>query len=276
MPAEAPEMTMLCGADRSMREAIAGGPQRADSRYHWGVAQSNAIHPRALQTAHACGGCMSASTLQVNDIEGGALPAVAVTTFAFERLLGQPRGPSMRATHDACVVELSGEMILRPQCMAHAGRVSSHPLRGRVSACQPGLRRLAGHGTFIYDGSGNHRYVLLALKRDVCGFVEPSVVGLESRLLSEFGVVPGTRHDGPIKLVRVFGEGRVLLALTSDVLTLRVHQSAPVTVRRGQFLGWVGSVIPRQDAANALNLRCEGEGAVFVALQRGFAFNGRG
>jgi uncharacterized protein (AIM24 family) len=66
-------------------------------------------------------------------------------------------------------------------------------------------------------------------------------------------------------LVRVAGEGMIALRVAGELLAIKVTPERPHRIHADGFVGWIGNVVPAAEP-NSSFLRCEGEGAVFVAL----------
>jgi uncharacterized protein (AIM24 family) len=81
----------------------------------------------------------------------------------------------------------------------------------------------------------------------------------------DVGMLPGSRGDRNISLVRVAGEGMIALRVAGELLAIKVTPERPHRIHADGFVGWIGNVVPAAEP-NSSFLRCEGEGAVFVAL----------
>jgi hypothetical protein len=57
----------------------------------------------------------------------------------------------------------------------------------------------------------------------------------------------------------------VALRVAGELVAVKVSPERPHRVHAGGFVGWVGNVVPSAERGSPF-LRCEGEGAVFVAL----------
>ena len=117
----------------------------------------------------------------------------------------------------------------------------------------------------------------MRLERDLCFFVEPLLWALDATLMWDVGMLPGSRAGKPIPLVRVAGEGMVALRVAGELVAIKVSPERPHRVHSSGFVGWVGNVVPAAERGSPF-LRCEGEGAVFVALpgRRGLSPRGDG
>jgi hypothetical protein len=66
----------------------------------------------------------------------------------------------------------------------------------------------------------------------------------------------------------------VALRVAGELVAVKVSPERPHRVHASGFVGWVGNVVPAAERRSPF-LRCEGEGAVFVALPGGRANSGR-
>lgn len=103
----------------------------------------------------------------------------------------------------------------------------------------------------------------LVLERDLCFFAERYLWALTSTLTWDTGSVPGMH--GQLELVRVAGQGQVVLHVLGELVAWPVARSRGVEVDARSLVGWVGAVIPRMESHGSM-LRCEGEGALLLEL----------
>lgn len=194
-----------------------------------------------------------------------------VTAFAFARLLNpDERAETLDLTREGhLVVTVRGEIIARVDSLLLGSQnLQPRPVHRRMQgrAMSEVFQRLVcleGEGHMVL-GSDGERFFLFELRRDLCFFAERYLWAVESSLMWDAGVLPGSRPHGAIGLVRVAGVGSLALRVPGDLVAIKIAQHRPYRVRRERFVGWVGSVVPRlQDAAF---LHCEGEGAVLVTL----------
>jgi len=195
-----------------------------------------------------------------------------VTEFAYGRLLNPPpeAGPVALTADGHLLVVVRGELMTRTDSMLLCSEnLEIRPLKRRMQgrAVPDVFQRLAaleGEGYLILsrEREGFH---ILRLHRDLCFFVEHYLWVLESTLMWDVGVLPGSRVDGPISLVRAAGEGVVALRVPGQLVAVKVGMDRPHRVRIDGFVGWVGNVIVSMEP-DVPFLRCEGEGAVFVGL----------
>ncbi len=145
-------------------------------------------------------------------------------------------------------------LVIRPLARRMQGRV--------VPEVFARLAALAGEGYVLLAHGGEHFHVV-RLEGDLCFFVERYLWAMEPGLLWDVGVVPGTRRDAPIPLVRAAGEGALAFRAPGRIATVKVAEDRPVRIARRRLVGWVGAVVPAADPSGPF-LRCEGEGAVLV------------
>jgi hypothetical protein len=164
-----------------------------------------------------------------------------VTSFAFGRLLTpEPGTDTLSLTRDGhLLVNVAGETMTRTDSLLICSEnLEIRPLNRRMQgrAVPDVFRRLAsleGEGYLIISRE-NERFYPLRLERDLCFFVERLLWALDATLMWDVGM-------------------------------LQVSPERPHRVHAGGFVGWVGNVVPSAERHSPF-LRCEGEGAVFVAL----------
>jgi hypothetical protein len=197
-----------------------------------------------------------------------------VTAFAFGRLLTPvPGTDTLSLTREGhLLVNVPGEIMTRTDSLLICSEnLEIRPLNRRMQGrAVPGVfRRLAsleGEGYLIVSREDECFYPL-RLERDLCFFVEPLLWALDSSLMWDVGMLPGSREGVGISLVRVAGEGMVALRIAGELVAVKVSPERPHRVHASGFVGWVGNVIPSVERSSPF-VRCEGEGAVFVALPR--------
>ena len=195
-----------------------------------------------------------------------------VTSFAFGRLLvPESERESISLTKEGhLLVSVRGETMTRTDSLLLCSEnLAIRPLNRRMQgrAVPDVFRRLAsleGEGYLVLSREREHFYPL-RLQRDLCFFVEPFLWALESTLMWDVGMLPGSRGGRDVQLVRVAGEGLVAIRVPGELVVVKVSVDRPHRVLVDGFVGWVGSVVPSMDADEKF-LRCEGEGAVFVSL----------
>ncbi|MFV8755041.1 hypothetical protein ACNOYE_31210 [Nannocystaceae bacterium ST9] len=199
-------------------------------------------------------------------------PIPGVTAFAASRLLTpEPGTDSFSLTADGhLLVNVAGETMTRTDALLLCSEnLEIRPLNRRMQgrAVPEVFRRLAsleGEGYLIISRE-NERFYPLRLERDLCFFVEPLMWALDASLMWDVGMLPGSRGDRNISLVRVAGEGMIALRVAGELLAIKVTPERPHRIHADGFVGWIGNVVPAAEP-NSPFLRCEGEGAVFVAL----------
>lgn len=195
-----------------------------------------------------------------------------VTSFAFARLLTpeDQSGPLELTREGHLLVSVRGETMTRTDALLLCSdNLAIKPLNRRMQgrAVPEVFRRLAsleGDGYLVVSREDEQFYPL-RLARDLCFFVEPFLWALESTLMWDVGMLPGSRGGANIQLVRVAGEGLVAIRVPGELVAVKVSPDRPHRVRASGLVGWVGNVVPSVDP-NSEFLRCEGEGAVFVSL----------
>ena len=198
----------------------------------------------------------------------------ALTDFAIARLLSaDDREQALTLTDEGhLLVHVSGETMTRTDdLLLCSDNLAIRPLNRRMQgrAVPEVFRRLVameGEGYLILSRR-TERFHVVRLERDLCFFVEKHLWALETSLMWDVGMLPGSRRDGPIPLVRTSGEGLVAFRVPGSLVAVKVSDDRPLRVHREGLVGWVGNVIPTCEAGVPF-LRCEGEGAVFVALPR--------
>jgi uncharacterized protein (AIM24 family) len=126
------------------------------------------------------------------------------------------------------------------------------------------LAALEGDG-YLVLARESERFYPLRLARDLCFFVERHLWALDSTLMWDVGMLPGSRGHRKVRLVRVAGEGMVAIRVPGELVAVKVSPERPHRVHVDGFVGWVGNVVPSM-VADSPFLHCEGEGAVFVSL----------
>jgi uncharacterized protein (AIM24 family) len=197
-----------------------------------------------------------------------------VTSFAFSRLLTPDESAATLAltAEGHLRVAIQGETMTRTDSMLLCSEnVQVRPLNRRMQgrAVPEVFRRLVaveGHGYLVLSRE-DEEFHALRLERDLCFFVERTLWALDASLMWDVGVVPGSRADKAIPLVRVAGEGQVALRVAGELVAIKISKDRPHRVLKDSFVGWVGNVIPTA-VANSDFIHCEGEGAVFASLPR--------
>jgi hypothetical protein len=205
-----------------------------------------------------------------------------VTSFAFGRLLMPEQvTETLSLTADGhLLVSVRGETMTRTDSvLVCSENLEIRPLNRRMQgrAVPDVFRRLAsleGEGYLVLSRE-NERFYPFRLMRDLCFFVEPFLWALDSTLMWDVGMLPGSRGSRPIQLVRVAGEGAVALRVPGELVAIKVSPERPHRVHADAFVGWVGNVVPSM-AEEAPFLHCAGEGAVFVSLPEGDAPGSKG
>ncbi|EDM78896.1 hypothetical protein PPSIR1_03468 [Plesiocystis pacifica SIR-1] len=198
-----------------------------------------------------------------------------VTSFAFSRLLTpEPGTDSISLTREGhLLVNVAGETMTRTDALLLCSEnLEIRPLNRRMQgrAVPDVFRRLAsleGEGYLIISRE-DERFYPLRLERDLCFFVERTIWALDASLMWDVGMLPGSRGGANITLIRVAGEGMVALRVSGELVAIKVSPERPHRVHHDGFVGWVGNVVPSAERGSPF-LRCEGEGAVFVALPEG-------
>lgn len=200
-----------------------------------------------------------------------------VTSFAFSRLLTpEPGTDSLSLTREGhLLVNVAGETMTRTDALLLCSEnLEIRPLNRRMQgrAVPAVFRRLAsleGEGYLIISRE-HERFYPLRLERDLCFFVESALWALDASLMWDVGMLPGSRGGANISLVRVAGEGMLALRIAGELVAAKVSPERPHRVHNKGFVGWVGNVVPSAERGSPF-LRCEGEGAVFVALPEAHA-----
>jgi uncharacterized protein (AIM24 family) len=195
-----------------------------------------------------------------------------VTEFAFGRLLSPELAtePLVLTDDGHLLVAVAGETMTRTDSMLLCTEnLEIRPLNRRMQgrAVPEVFRRLVvteGDG-YLLLARENETFHILRLERDLCFFVENYLWALDSTLMWDVGVLPGTRASDPIALVRAAGEGLLALRVPGQLVAIKVAQDKPYRVHESGLVGWVGNVIPQREP-DVPFLHCEGEGAVFVML----------
>ena len=195
-----------------------------------------------------------------------------VTSFAFGRLLVPEQiTETLALTADGhLLVSVRGEMMTRTDSvLVCSENLAIRPLNRRMQgrAVPEVFRRLAalaGDGYLVLSRQGE-RFYPVRLMRDLCFFVERYLWALDSELMWDVGMLPGSRGHGDVQLVRVAGEGMVALRVPGELVAVKVSPDKPHRVHVDGFVGWVGNVVPSLEPGSTF-LSCEGEGAVFVKL----------
>lgn len=202
-----------------------------------------------------------------------AAAAPGVTAFAFARLLNPAPGvATLTLTHEGhLMITLSGELVARTDALLLASEnLETRPLKRRMQgrAVPDVFHRLVtleGEGHMILAREDESFYPL-QLQRDLCFFVEERVWAIESSLMWDAGLVPGSRSSAsPIPLVRIAGEGKIALRVPGELVAIKIAPHRPYRVRDRGFVGWVGNVVPRMVGRYGF-VHCEGEGAALVSL----------
>lgn len=205
---------------------------------------------------------------------GADIPGV--TAFAFARLLNPaPDTASLVLTSEGhLMVTVRGEIMARTDALLLCSEnIVARPLNRRmlgraVPEVFQRLVALEGEGHMVVS-RGNEHFYPLKLQRDLCFFVEQYIWAIESSLMWDVGLLPGSRARDPIELVRAAGEGAVALRVPGELVAVKIAPERPYRVRDVGFVGWVGNVIPQVDTNSATDetfLVCEGEGAVLMSL----------
>lgn len=205
---------------------------------------------------------------------GADIPSV--TAFAFARLLNPaPDSASLVLTTEGhLMVTVRGEIMSRTDALLlRSENIDARPLNRRmlgraVPEVFQRLVSLEGDGHMVLSRGAEQFYPLM-LQRDLCFFVEQYIWAIESSLMWDVGLLPGSRQRKPIQLVRAAGEGAVALRVPGELVAVKIAPDRPYRVRDVGFIGWVGNVIAQVDPATDIEetfLVCEGEGAVLMSL----------
>ncbi len=195
-----------------------------------------------------------------------------VTEFAFGRLLDPNETPEpLVLTEDGhLLVTVHGETMTRTDSMLLCTEnLEIRPLNRRMQgrAVPDVFRRLVvteGDG-YLLLARGAETFHLLRLEHDLCFFVENYLWALDSTLMWDVGVLPGSRGKGEIALVRAAGEGLLAIRVPGELVAIKVSDERPHRVHQSGLVGWVGNVVPQREP-DVPFLHCEGEGAVFVSF----------
>ena len=136
-----------------------------------------------------------------------------------------------------------------------------------VLAPRPG-RKLS---SFMLDGSGpTSAHARSAQDDDMCFVREEVLLGFDGELVFENGRL-ATGEGEFVAVVQLRGRGAVVLEAIGEILTLEVHGSRGLSVRREVVLGWFGRLVPRALAPSEAPcgqrglVSFAGEGRVLVA-----------
>jgi hypothetical protein len=181
------------------------------------------------------------------------------------------------------MITVRGEIMARTDALLlRSENIDARPLNRRmlgraVPEVFQRLVSLEGDGHMVLSRAAEQFYPLL-LQRDLCFFVEHYIWAIESSLMWDVGLLPGSRQRKPIQLVRAAGEGAVALRVPGELVAVKIAPERPYRVRDVGFIGWVGNVVAQVDSATRVGptgpdggadetfLVCEGEGAVLMSL----------
>jgi uncharacterized protein (AIM24 family) len=158
-----------------------------------------------------------------------------------------------------------GELDFVPAMRRAKGQFTGEPLTDRRGR----FIRARGHG-MMYLSAAPDRITVLDLFDDFMYLRSEYLFAFESSLHYENGKIRGLL--GPIDLVHIRGEGRLVLVATGELTRVRLVPGWPCHVAERQLAGWVGRVVPQvvprvsagDEVAHHPLLRCDGEGVLLV------------
>lgn len=107
------------------------------------------------------------------------------------------------------------------------------------------LVHASGEGQLLLAPRAGRKLSAFALEADDMCFVREEVLlGFDGELTFENGRL-ATGEGEQVAIVQLKGKGAVLLEAIGEVLTLEVHGSRGLSVRREVILGWFGRLVPR-------------------------------
>lgn len=200
-----------------------------------------------------------------------------LASFAAERLLSPAAQlDTIGLTREGhLLVNVRGETLTRTDALLLCSEnIAIRPLNRRmqgraVPEVFKRLASLAGEGFLVLSREREHFHAM-RLRRDLCFFVERYLWALDSTLMWDVGMLPGSRGHRDVSLVRVAGEGLVAIRVPGELVAVKISHERAHRVHVDAFVGWVGNVVPTLER-DVPYLRCDGEGAVFVSLPPGEA-----
>jgi hypothetical protein len=187
-----------------------------------------------------------------------------------------PRGESTFTVGAVVQVAVRGEVLVRQAgLLGVEGMVELAPegrrLRGRAVPESFGtghdmMHRARGRGALLFAKDGR-RFTEMRLG-GAAHFREDAVFGFEAGLTFENGrlAAPGAPE---IELVRLAGDGAVLVATSGEVVAVEVTPDRPVRVAAAALVGWTGALTPRllplaRPQADPDAVELSGEGRVLL------------
>ena len=132
------------------------------------------------------------------------------------------------------------------------------------------LVHATGEGQLVLAPRAGRKLSSFKLEDDMCFVREEVLLGFDGELTFENGRL-ATGEGEFVAVVQLRGRGVVLLEGIGDILTLEVHGSRGLSVRREVVLGWFGRLVPRALAPSEAPcgqrglVSFAGEGRVLVA-----------
>ena len=132
------------------------------------------------------------------------------------------------------------------------------------------IAHATGEGQLVLGPRPGRKLSSFTLEDDMCFVREEVLLGFDGNLAYENGRL-GTGEGEFVAVVQLRGRGTVILEAIGETLTLEVHGSRGLSVRREVVLGWFGRLVPRALAPSEAPcgqrglVSFAGEGRVLVA-----------
>jgi uncharacterized protein (AIM24 family) len=153
-----------------------------------------------------------------------------------------------------------GELELAPEPKRHRGRALDEPF----GAGRGAMHRASGNGTLLFAGD-RRRFTPVELHGGAAHLREDAVFGFDGTLSFDNGRL-ASPDATEIELVRLAGEGAVLLASRGALSAVDVEPERPLRVSAAAVIGWSGALTPRLVplAPDVDGVELTGEGRVLL------------
>ncbi|MEO0326225.1 MAG: hypothetical protein AAF447_24965, partial [Myxococcota bacterium] len=229
------------------------------------AAHTAVTSPGAYAAPGSKGPAPVAAAVPLDALVAGALvappPGATFGVAPTGELVVQSTGPTW--LRYAPLSALAGELRIEPLPRAPGTPGGDAPLGG-----EDAVMRWAGPLYALFDVLPERRFQVLDLAGATLYLRETALFGFGEGVRHESATLP--LDEEPVDVVKLSGEGPVVLQLASALFALPVSAGEPLMVQPDRVLGWSGRLFPAPRrgtapyGATAPRLAFRGEGAVLV------------